>query len=98
MGFCAADSRVEEEKGGEWGGGPARTALLTLPANAKCAYIGFYYTVFHSVIFNSVNIPIVWRYAGLIDKHPIAYFCEHVRSTGDVNKQFSCSFLSNKIL
>ena len=33
---------VEEEKGVEWGvGDPARTALLTLRANADCAYIGF---------------------------------------------------------
>ena len=31
---------VEEEEGGEWGGGPARTALRTLPAKAEWAYIG----------------------------------------------------------
>ena len=37
---------VEEEEGGEWGGGPARTALRTLRAEADCAYIGLHFYCF----------------------------------------------------
>ena len=33
---------VEVEEGGRNGGGPARTALRILPANADCAYIGIH--------------------------------------------------------
>ena len=40
--FVQQTAEWRRTEGGEWGGGPAHTALLTLCANADCAYIGFH--------------------------------------------------------